>query len=635
MTENDNSKQESSMIINPDDTYERWLSRYYRNRLFCVKAYVSNKIKGFLSAGLMPTKKELLYGLGRFLYMEMTSDNIAIEWLAITLIDQASSDEPETAGEFIKLIVEEHRKQAQTDAKYSMISQSLLGRYLALKDSSDPEAGELLKKAADKGEAESEFLLSICYISGLCGLKEDKSKAVCYAKRAFEHGNLKAAFNLGCFYANGDGCEKNIAEAERYFKIASEDGHPNAQEELDKLCSAEEPQSKPDASLELVKEEIINEVIKALKQDSAENTKRIISSNDSNGDRIVANTNEQSELIRKIVTDESKKIKELVEAIPIKTRKLIFDDINTAINDNRDSLKKIEEMHKQMQSDISEIKQNTEETNSSIEDLTSEMQVFFDEMDKKCRDRVLCRDDCGKLCNACRNELSSLFGNYWENGQLLASTKDSLIAARVLLACAEGEGLSDFRGIVISATSALERELKARFYTGVRKYFSEKNVWNGTTEEDLPKNLRLKINKNEDAFTLGDVSYILTCESYRTSELLNNYNNQQKECLRDYLREKILSDAIVKNQDKYKGYPYKNNRPEDILIYNGGRDNSFIEKLSNISNTYRNPAAHTQATTKDTAQSCCKAVIGQGEIDRIEGLLLELLRITEKFIHTN
>lgn len=274
--------------------------------------------------------------------------------------------------------------------------------------------------------------------------------------------------------------------------------------------------------------------------------------------------------------------------------------------------------------------------NSDAEELTSQMQAFFEKMDKACRAQSNI-PECGKLRKACEKELEDFFGEYWENGQLLKSTKESLIAAEVLLACAEREKVCDCRGIVISATSALELELKARFYTGVRKYFAEAEVWDGTTEEDLPENLRRKIKRNgekEDKFTLGNVYYILNCEKYDSEELLNGYSEEQVKCLRSYLNG-ILSDDVVSNVYRYGERDYSAERPEDVFIFGGY--SSFTGKISEIVQRYRNPAAHTNTTSKEKAQECCVAVIGQekASITKIEGILFDLLRLTKKFNHSN
>lgn len=70
--------------------------------------------------------------------------------------------------------------------------------------------------------------------------------------------------------------------------------------------------------------------------------------------------------------------------------------------------------------------------------------------------------------------LKGIFGTYWDG--LDGYTRRSLVSARVLLTnCSKASysGL-DFSGVVIACTSALENELKLRFFDGYQQYLSEK-----------------------------------------------------------------------------------------------------------------------------------------------------------------
>lgn len=529
-----------------DDMYGRWLDRYYGS-IFYSQAHCSKEIISLLSKGLLPQKPKLLCDLGRFLYLEMNPDtegDAEIEWLALNLVDIASSCGFEEATDFLEKLLAKYRNQAENG--YS-ISQIILKRYLESKDSAS-----------------------------------------------------------------------------------------DAQKEPDNPDLSENMQSKTDTLSYRLAE--IEKWIRKLDSDYSENTQRIIDSGKSNKDEIIANNNNRFELICTAVITESEKIQNSVNDIPEKVKKQIFSELNEITDKFKTSFSEIEEMHRQTQSGISDIKQAVETTNEKTETLVSQMQAFFDKMDDRCKAQANSQE-CKKLRNACEEELKNFFGSCWVNEQLLESTKESLIAARVLLACAEREAVCDCRGIVISATSALETELKARFYTGVREYFAENGAWDGQNEKILPRNLRQKIHRNgerEDKFTLGDVYYILNCERYDTKELLNDYSEEQVKFLKEYLRSRVLSDDVLSNKYIYCGRNYNDERPQDIFVYNGKPlCDSFTEKLKNITNLYRNPAAHTRDTDKETACRCCNEVIGQGatEVKKIEGILLELLRLTEKFNH--
>jgi len=592
------------------------------------------RLKKHILENNFPHDPRLKCELGRFLYLEMISDKE--EWIAITLFDQAAERRNIEAKHLLHLAIANHRKYAK---KGVLISQSLLGRYLALKDSSSVEAGMWLKEAANKDDPESEHFLSTCYLSGLCGLKEDKVQAKYYAQRAVDHGNLEAAFNLGCFYADGIGCEKNIGKAEEYLKMAKDKGHPNAQKELDDLYSEEKTQSKPDTNLEslmALKREIkeMRKELQDLKQNSSENTARIIASNDSNRDKIIANTNEQSELTRITVISESKKVRKLVKAIPKKIKKLIFSKLDEVTRANAEFIKCFEQMHEQLEKGLSDIQWTVNETKYNIETLSSKMQDFFDKMEEECKTQAA-SPECSSLRDACINELSSLFGNYWTNGQLLESTKESLIAARVLLACAEHEKLDDCRGIVISATSALERELKARFYTGLIDYLNENENY---SESDLPNILKPK--NGQCDFTLGDVKYILWLGHFKKDEAYPNdpskhiydYTANHQEIVREYLKNCIISPDIVSGAYKYERQVYTDKNPEYVFTYRGS---CYTQTVSEIVQEYRNPAAHSSDIDKEKEKKCCKTVIGtsRGNPKKAESCLLDLLKLTERFKH--
>lgn len=206
--------------------------------------------------------------------------------------------------------------------------------------------------------------------------------------------------------------------------------------------------------------------------------------------------------------------------------------------------------------------------------------------------------------------LKAIFGASWTNGQLHSQSRESLIAAYTLMECAQLHQITDYRGIVISVTSVLERELKARFYTGYRDYLDAKG-------EPVPECLT-------KAFTLGSLYYIISDKTFSptrksgdprpASELkpLNNYLSQ------------IVSDGLFRpGTDLYYS---------DVFIYHGG-SNSFSWQVNDVLRKYRNPAAHTEATSRDTAEACCEQVVGVQDVQNVVGLLQELMQKTDKFCH--
>ena len=63
--------------------------------------------------------------------------------------------------------------------------------------------------------------------------------AVLSVRTAAEQGNADAQFKLGDMYATGEGVPKDDREAERWFRMAAEQGHLGAQMSLVKIYTGE------------------------------------------------------------------------------------------------------------------------------------------------------------------------------------------------------------------------------------------------------------------------------------------------------------------------------------------------------------------------------------------------------------
>ena len=69
------------------------------------------------------------------------------------------------------------------------------------------------------------FVFSACTADQ--SVDESRSKA--------QHENVDAEYELGLKYYNGQGVSKNNVEAMKYFKIAAEQGHADAQYKLGRM----------------------------------------------------------------------------------------------------------------------------------------------------------------------------------------------------------------------------------------------------------------------------------------------------------------------------------------------------------------------------------------------------------------
>lgn len=224
-------------------------------------------------------------------------------------------------------------------------------------------------------------------------------------------------------------------------------------------------------------------------------------------------------------------------------------------------------------------------------------------------------------------QLKLLFGKSWD--LLLPASKASLISAGVLWkSCARiTKPGFDFSGVCISATSALEMELKHIFYSGFQA-FLEKRYGTPTTEKsvqvfrDWPEILlscsQYEFQKKKgnatlakgNYFTLGKLPYILgKPEKFR--------NVEKENLLRTRLVE-YLSTIVI---DKYSADPIG-------AFYNAYDPNCFVNKCEFINNAYRIKAAHTDVIEREQADDCYQQVIGKVDALKytsdITGLIIEL-----------
>jgi hypothetical protein len=81
-----------------------------------------------------------------------------------------------------------------------------------------------LKAKAEKGDADSQFLLGGAYFSGE-GVTKDDAKAVEWYRKAAEQGNADAQGTLGALYFTGNGVPKDSVEAVKWFRLAADQGH--------------------------------------------------------------------------------------------------------------------------------------------------------------------------------------------------------------------------------------------------------------------------------------------------------------------------------------------------------------------------------------------------------------------------
>jgi len=88
------------------------------------------------------------------------------------------------------------------------------------------------RKLLDVGDAEAIFIFGSYYSRGLCGLPQDRTKALELYHRAAELGHAPAYHNIGWAYQNGCGVERDMKKAVRYWELAAMGGHTAARHNL-------------------------------------------------------------------------------------------------------------------------------------------------------------------------------------------------------------------------------------------------------------------------------------------------------------------------------------------------------------------------------------------------------------------
>ena len=216
--------------------------------------------------------------------------------------------------------------------------------------------------------------------------------------------------------------------------------------------------------------------------------------------------------------------------------------------------------------------------------------------------------------------LKGFFGNYWDS--LDAYTKKALVSARIFLvnSNAISFGSLDYSGVCISACSALEQELKLRFFTGYQEYIKirfgdDYMKWPESIIYHQPDGTYIPGNN----FTIGSLPYIFG------SKKRNDKTGKRKKIDISSTEKKLLEEYIK---------TILNDQRKDIKVFSEGTDSeaSFLDRCEDIRCIYRNTAAHTETLSLETATACCREVIG-GEtaaktVGQVEGLIYDLVRLT-------
>src|SRR5512146_1251833 len=86
-----------------------------------------------------------------------------------------------------------------------------------------------LKKRAQAGEPEAQYILGAAYRSGGPILAKDLAATVQWWQKAASQGHPGAQNGLGSMYQNGEGVAQDFSQAARWYRLAAEQGDAAAQ----------------------------------------------------------------------------------------------------------------------------------------------------------------------------------------------------------------------------------------------------------------------------------------------------------------------------------------------------------------------------------------------------------------------
>ena len=232
--------------------------------------------------------------------------------------------------------------------------------------------------------------------------------------------------------------------------------------------------------------------------------------------------------------------------------------------------------------------------------------------------------------------LQSLFGDAWT--RLLPTSRTSLISAGVLWKSCSGitKEHFDFSGVCISATSALEAELKRVFYTGFQNFLEARygkpdaNNWESTFAnwpEKLLSCTRYDFKKSLDKYSRGHQKWKPTIEkgnSFTMGVLPFIFGKPEK--FRDLDQERLLHTRLEEYLATIVTAPYSVNPIQ--AFYKEKDKGCFVEKSERVRKDYRNKAAHVDVVSRAQAEGCYQQVIGKMDAyeytSDVTGLIIEL-----------
>jgi TPR repeat protein/serine/threonine protein kinase len=120
------------------------------------------------------------------------------------------------------------KAQQQKEAIITKFTSQLLARGNAVGQTTDVEAVEWYRKAAELNDAGAQYALGLCYYKGQ-GVATNYEEAVKWYRKAAEQNDAQAQRDLGRCYCSGQGVATNYVEAVKWYRKAAEQNHAEAQ----------------------------------------------------------------------------------------------------------------------------------------------------------------------------------------------------------------------------------------------------------------------------------------------------------------------------------------------------------------------------------------------------------------------
>lgn len=179
--------------------------------------------------------EQIQTGLRAFFEAYRLGDNTAL--VAFAKLTRQSPEHQELAAKLLR-----EKQNPGSDELYVLGNVTL---WLGQKD----ESAKAIQRAADMGNLDAKFELSLYYGQGL-GVEADAAKAAQWLDAAADAGHYRALYNVGSAYASGQRGEPDLAMAAKFYRRAADAGHARATATLGLMILTDEMKGSKEEAVE-------------------------------------------------------------------------------------------------------------------------------------------------------------------------------------------------------------------------------------------------------------------------------------------------------------------------------------------------------------------------------------------------